>query len=221
MKKSILLALVTMSMSMSVFAQKEIKEGVMTLKMTMASDNEQVNASLAMLGDISSTTYFKGQKSRSEQVIPMAGETTSIVDNDAKEMLILMNNPMMGKKFIKNSTEVTQEDLDNVSVTETGDTKTILDYKCKGYNVIMNKDGQEIKMTMYSTDKIVAPTQNSAMLGDKFKGFPMHLVMTMTQQGMPMTITMEVTEIKNESVDDSKFDLTPPEGYSETVLPKQ
>ncbi|RPD96757.1 hypothetical protein EGM88_10385 [Aureibaculum marinum] len=219
MKKLTLLLIATMSLS--VFAQKEVKEGVISMTMKMSSENEQVNASLAMMGDLSSTTYFKGQKSRSEQKVPMAGETISIIDNDAKVMLILMDNPMMGKKYLKNDIEVSEDDLKNLTISETGDTKTVLDYECKGYNIVMKKDGQEMKMTMYTTDKIVAPTQNSTMMGDKLKGFPMYTVMNMTQQGMPMTITMEVTEIKAENVDNSKFDLTPPEGYTETEMPKQ
>lgn len=175
------------------------------MKITMSSENEQVNASLAMIGDISTTTYFKGQKSRTEMKSPMTGNNTTIIDNSTKEMLVLLDNPMLGKKYLKNTMDVSDEDLKNIDVTETGDTKTILGYKCKGYNVTVNKDGTATKMTMYTTDKISAPNQNSTGLGGKIKGYPMYMVLNISQSGMPMKTTMEVTEIKNESINNSKL----------------
>ncbi len=211
-KKIILLLFLTFSMS--IYAQKELKEGVISMKINMSSENEQVNASLLMLGDISTTTYFKGQKSRTEMKSPMTGENTTILDNSSKEMLVLLNNPMLGKKYLKSTMDVSDEDLNNITVKETGDTKTILGYKCKGYNVIVKKDDSETKMTMYTTDKISAPNQNSTGLGGKVKGYPMYMELNISQSGMPLKTTMEVIEIKNESVDDNKFDMTIPEGYS-------
>ncbi len=218
MKKIILLFLV--SMSLNVFAQKEMKEGVMTMKMNMSSDNEQVNAQLAMIGDMAMTTYFKGNKSRSEMKNPMAGETTTIVDNDTKKILALINNPMLGKKYTKTDVTPSEEDGKKLKVTPNGKTKTIVGYVCKGYDIEGSNMGVEVKMTMYMTEKIKAPTQNSAMLGDKLKGYPMYMIMNMTQGGMPMKITMEVTELKDEKVADSKFEMTIPEGYEKMVQPK-
>lgn len=185
------------------------------MKISMSSDNEQVNASLAMLGDMSTTTYFKGQKSTTEMSSPMTGDNTTIIDNDTKEILVLMDNPMLGKKYLKNTMEVSDDDLKNIVVSETGDSKTVLGYKCKGYNVIVKKDDVETKMIMYTTDKISAPTQNSSTLGGKLNGYPMYMEINISQSGMPMKTIMEVTEIKNESVANSKFDMTIPEGYTE------
>jgi len=218
MKKIILLLLV--SMSLNIFAQKELKEGVITMKMNMSTDNEQAKAAFAMMGDISLTTYFKGQKSRTEQKHQMTGNNISIVDNDSKKMLVLMENPMLGKKYLQSEITVSEEDLKNIEVTPTGDSKTIAGYDCKGYDVVTTKDGVEIKMKMYTTDKINVPTQNTAGLGSKMKGFPMYLVMNVKQGPMDMVITMEVTEVKYEKVDDSKFDLTIPEGYTKMEKPK-
>ena len=44
-------------------------------------------------------------------------------------------------------------------------------------------------------------------------------MISMNQGGMAMDITSEVTEIKSESVDDSKFDMSVPEGYEEMKIP--
>lgn len=200
--------------SMSTFAQKALKEGVITMKIAMSSENEQVDASLAMIGNLSATTYFKDLKSRTEMKSPMTGENTTIIDSNTKQMLVLINNPMLGKKYIKSTMDVSDEDLNNITVIESGDTKTILGYKCKGYDILVKNDDKETKMTMYTTDKISAPNQNSASLGGKVKGYPMYMELNISQSGMPLKTTMEVTEIKNESVDNSKFNMAIPEGYN-------
>jgi len=218
MKKIILIILVIINAN--VFAQQEIKEGVMTMKATMSSENEQVNLQLAMMGDMITTTYFKGNKSHSHMKNPMAGENTTIVDADANKMLVLLDNPMLGKKYSENEINVSEEDLKNITITDKGDSKSILDYDCKGFDIVVSKDGVEANMTIYVTDKILVATQNSAMFGSKIKGFPMYMIMNVNQGGMAMKITMEVTEIKGESIDDNKFIMTIPEGYSEMASPK-
>ena len=213
LKKITFLLLLTISMSL--FAQKELSEGVISMKITMSSENEQVNASLAMLSGMTTTTYFKGQKSYTEMKNPMAGETTTIVDNDTKKMLVLMNNPMLGKKYLKSNMDVSEEDLKNITINKIGDTKTVLGYKCIGYDITVKKDGIETKMIMYTTNKISAPNQNSSVLGNKLTGFPMYMIMNVKQGEIPISTTMEVIEIKNESVDDDKFKMIIPEGYTE------
>jgi len=206
--------------TLNAIAQEEIKEGVIKMKMTMSSDNDQVNASLAMMGDLTMNTYFKSGKSRSEMKNPMAGNTTTIVDKDAKKILVLLDNPMMGKKYIERTIDISEEDINKLTITETGDTKTIAGYVCKGYNVSGKKDGQDVKTTIYTTEKITAPTQNTADLGDKVKGFPMYMTMDVVQGGFPMTIVSEVTEVKSEKLEDGKFSMVVPEGYSKMETPK-
>jgi len=217
MKKIILVLLVMLNLS--VFAQTELKEGVISTKVTMSSDNEQMKASFAMLGDLSTTTYFKGNKARTEMDNPMAGKTTSIVNNETKETLTLMDNPMMGKKYLKQTIKKSEEELKDISVTPNGETKTVVGYACKGYDIVTKQHGTEIKMKMFVTDKILAQEQYSSMLGGKIKGFPLFMIISVNQSGMNMDTTMEVTEIKNESIDDSKFDMTVPEGYEEMKIP--
>ena len=217
MKKLILVLLVTFSMS--VFAQTALKEGVLSIKMTMDTDNEQAKAAFAMIGDITMTTYFKGQKSRTEMESPMTGKNTNIVNNDTKEVLVLMDNPMLGKKFLKQNIKKSEEESKDISVTANGETKTVAGYVCKGYDVVTKQQGIELKMKMFVTDKILAQEQYSAMLDGKIKGFPMYMVLTMNQGGMNIITTMEVTQVKNESVADSKFIMTIPDGYEKMEMP--
>jgi len=201
------------------FAQKEVKEGVMTVKMTMSSDNADVNAQLAMMGDMSMTTYFKDNKSRSEMSNPMAGNTTTIVDNKEKKTMVLMDN-MAGKKYMTSDINTSDEDLKGLTITAKDDTKIIVGYVCKGYDIVGKKDGAEINMTMYTTEKILAPNQNSASFGSKVKGTPLYMVINMNQGGMPIKMIMEVTDLKGEAVADTKFDMTVPEGYTKLEMPK-
>lgn len=217
--KKLLLLFVAM-LSLSAFAQEKIDEGIITTKMTMSSENEQVNAQLSMVGDINLVTYFKGQKSRAEQSSPMTGNNIIIIDNDTKKMLVLMDVPMVGKKYMESEINDENTKADDTKVEETGDTKTIAGYVCKGYKVIGKSQGVDAKMLIYATDKIDAPNKETASLKGKIKGYPMYTKVEIEQMGMPMTITMEATSVKAEKVDDSKFAMTIPEGYTKMEKPK-
>ncbi len=212
--KKLTLALFLLT-SLTSFSQKAIKEGVISMKITMSSPNDQINASLAMMGDMTTTTYFKGNKSYTYLKNPMSGESSTIIDNDKKEMLMLLDNPMLGKKYKKSAIDNPEEDLKNIDISETGDFKTILGYKCKGYNVVVKKDGKESKLTMYTTDKITAPNQQNLAISKKIKGYPLYMSIEVKQGDIPINTVMEATEIKDEKIDDSKFNLTIPEGYTE------
>lgn len=214
MKK--LIFVLVLALNLTVFAQEKITEGVLASKQSMTSDNDQLNAQLAMIGDINTTTYFKGNKTRSETSNPMSGESFYIMDSEANEMMTAMNNQMVGKKYMVKSLELTEEETKDVVVTKGDETKTVLGYECQEYNVTVNKDGVVINMDIFTTDKISAMSQQTQMVGAKIEGFPMFMTLTMSQMGMNMTINHEVTSINSESVSDDKFDMTPPEGYEKT-----
>lgn len=214
MKK--LLFILSLSLSVSMFAQQEISEGVVISKQTMSSDNEQMNAQLALLGDMISTTYFKNHKTRSETSNPMTGTTVFIADKASQKSLMLMDNAMIGKKYMEADMTPTEADLENVDIEKTNDTKTILGYECVRYNVTMKKDGADVTGTIYATDKLNAISQQTTAFGDDFKGFPMHMSLDLEQQGFKMNLITEVTEVKAEKVADAKFNMTPPEGYTKT-----
>ena len=89
------------------FSQDKVSEGIITTKQTMSSDNEQMNMQLAMMGEMITTTYFKGDKSRSELSNPMAGSTIAVMDGTANKVLVMLDNPMMGKKYTINDIQIT------------------------------------------------------------------------------------------------------------------
>jgi hypothetical protein len=218
MKK--ILVLLILVLSTNAIAQKKITEGVIKTKMTMSSENPQVNQQLSMMGDLMMTTYFKGNNSRSEMKNPMAGNNTTILNGDAKKLLALLDNPYLGKKYKEQSIDISKQDLDSIQVIANGKVKTILGYECKGYDVVVKLEGVENKMTLFTTDKITAINQNNAMLGEKSTGFPMYVVTSINQGGMVMQMTLEVTKVESEKVDDLLFKLDIPKGYTKMEAPK-
>lgn len=213
MKKITLFALLLVCLNL--FAQENISEGIIVQKQTLSSTNEEMNTQLAMIGDMQTTTYFKLNKSRSEMSNPMAGETVTIMDSDKKEMLVLINNSQLGKKYVTKSLTPTEEELKNIVVVASDETKTILGYECKRFDLTSTNDGVETKLILFTTDKIGALSEQLASFGDKISGFPMYLEINATQMGMDMKIKMEVIEVKKEKVSDEKFSVEVPEGYED------
>jgi len=214
--KKILLVVIAV-FSLNTFAQEKISEGVITMKQKMSSDNAEVNAQLAMIGEMTSTIFFKKGKSRAEVSNKMSGDITVIIDQSIAEMLMLMDGPM-GKVYGKKSTILTEEQLGKISVTETDETKTILGYECKRFDLVVSDQGVESTLKFYMTDAIEIPTQQTALYGGKLKGMAMYMEMEMSQMGMEMMIKFEVVEVRKENVDDSKFEMTIPEGYKENNM---
>jgi len=217
--KHLVLIFLAFSMSVLSFSQDKIEEAVLTSKQSLTSDNEQMNAQLAMVGDMTATVYVKGENSRSELSSPMTGDVVTIIDGSQKKMLMLVDNPMSGKIYSLQSFDESSSKKMDLSVTKGNETKTILGYECQLYNVTYKLQGQEVKMEMYVTDAIEAANQEMADFGDKIEGFPLFMKINMNQMGANMTIINEVTKIEEKSVPKEKFDMTIPEGYKE--IPQQ
>jgi len=203
--------------SLTAFSQKTITEGVLIQKQTMTSSNEQMNARLSGVGAINTTIYFKNNKSRAELVHPMMGESTTIIDTQKNKMMVLVNNAMAGKKYATKNIQLSDEELKNISVKETTETKVILGYVCKKHEIsIPQQKGSNSTITIYTTDKINVPTKKNVIYGNKVKGFPLLMEITSIRMGAEMTIRIETTEIKSQKVANAKFDMTKTEGFEKT-----
>jgi hypothetical protein len=213
MKKLLVLSL-AMLLCITVTAQEKIAEGIMTIKQTISSDNEQMNAQLASMSPPDSKTYFKGDKSRSDTSSPMTGDIAIIINGAEKQMLMLMDQPSMGKKYMLQSTDPSAEDMANVKVEKGNETKTIMGYECQQYRVTMKQNGQEVEMEMFTTDQISAISQNTTAMGQKVDGFPLYYVLKMSQMGAIINVVSEVIKIDKETVSDATFSMIPPEGYT-------
>ncbi|MEM6684421.1 MAG: DUF4412 domain-containing protein [Bacteroidota bacterium] len=208
-----ILVFVALAFSVMVSAQNDLSEGKITSKQTMSTDNEQVQAQFDMMGKMETVTLFKGQNSRSELDNPMSGAVTTIINADQQKMLMLMDNPALGKMYTVEDISLSEEDLKKIKVTKGTKTKTVLGYTCQEYATSVTKDGVKVEMVMYTTEAIQAPSQQTATLGDKIKGFPLYMEMKMNQMGIDMVITTEVTKIEKQEVSSELFNVTPPEGY--------
>jgi len=211
MKKIILV--IALAFSIMVSAQKKITEGKIIAKQTISTDNEQMQAQLDMIGKMETITMFKGKNSRSEIENPMSGSVTTIINSAKNEMLILVDNPALGKMYSKEDILLSEEDLKNVKVTKGSGTKEVLGYVCQEYITSITKNGVTIETILYTTEDIPVVSQQTNALGDKIKGFPLFAEMKMNQMGVDMLITTEVTKIEPQAVSSDLFDTTPPEGY--------
>ena len=58
----------------------------------------------------------------------------------------------------------------DVTLLSHAETKTILGYECQRYDVVV-KQGQEVKMIVYATDKLNYSYNKDATFGDKIERF--------------------------------------------------
>ena len=216
-KVSLILALIC---SFTIFAQGNIEEGIVTSVQKMSSPNPEVSTQLAMVGDVVTITEFKASKSRSQLSSIMMGNVTTIIDADAQKTLVLTDNPTMGKTFTLTDIKTEDEAKQKFEVTKGEASKTILGYDCEQYIVTTKQQGAEIKMTVFTTDKVKAQSQQTKAMGSKLKGYPMYMKIEMNQQGMDMVIESEVTKIEATTIDDAIFSLDVPEGYKEAKMPQ-
>ncbi len=217
MKKiSVIFALIC---SVTIFAQNKINEGVVTSVQKMSSPNPEVSAQLAMVGDVVTITEFKKNKSRAQMASIMMGNTTTVLDADVNKMLVLSDNPTMGKTFTLKDIKDDQVDLDKFEIIKGENTKTVLGYECQEYIVTTSQQGAQMKMTVFTTESVEAQSQQIKAMGSKLKGYPMYMKIEMNQQGMDMVIESEVTKIEEKRIEDDVFSLEIPEGYKEAQMP--
>ncbi|RZN79932.1 MAG: DUF4412 domain-containing protein [Winogradskyella sp.] len=209
MKK--ILTLLALSLTVMVIAQNKITEGVIFSTATMNTDNELIQAQFDTMGDMKTVTYFKDGKSRAELSNPMSGDVITLIDS--KNMLVLMDNPALGKLYMVQNIKEAEAQVNDIEVIEGTKIKTILGYKCKQFTIKVKQDAGDVEMEIYTTEDIPVKSQQISMAGDKVKGFPLYVAIKMNQMGADVVITTQVTEIKEETVSDDKFNMTPPEGY--------
>lgn len=199
--------------SFSMIAQNKIEEGVVISTQKMSSPNPEVAAQLAMVGDVVTTTQFKKGKMHTQVNSIMMGNNTTIMDSEAKKMLVLSES-MNGKTYVMKDIDPNEEEVDKFDITKGDETKTILGYECQEYNVAVNEGGVKMNMTVFTTDKIKAQNEQLNKMGSKLEGYPMYMKIEMNQGGMDMIIESEVTKVEAKPIKDEVFSLKIPEGYT-------
>lgn len=211
MKKLVFLALVVF-VNLNVIAQKEIKEGKITFKYSMTSEDPTMKSLLATMKDMTMETYFKGNKSRIKMSNQMIGTNETIVDMDIKKGVLLMDNPMIGKKFRQMNFENAKTN-DSIKVEKLNIPKTILGYKCNAYKVENNVNGVKTSSTLYTTEKLKV-VMDKSQFGNDVKGYPLYMEVEVENMGMKMKVISEAVSIDETKISNELFKLDIPEGYS-------
>lgn len=190
------------------FAQKKSDfEGIIKFKIEYAEMDEAMAPYASMLPkDI--VMKIKDGKSRTEQSMGMAGNTTIITDQQSKQVITLMD--MMGNKFkIVSKMDENDKAADrDVEIVHLSETKTIAGYLCKKAEIRI-KETDDL-LTIYYTEDIsgdLMPNKPAEYKG--LKGFPMEY--EIAQENMRMIIS--VTEVKKEKLNKAEFEA--PADYQE------
>lgn len=147
---------------------------------------------------------FKGPKS-SMLMKTGFGNITILANADTKEQVVLYD--MMGQKMaIKSTKEETEKSLSEIpeaKVTETAETKKILNYNCKKIQI---SDDKNNTIDVYVTDEIEVANANWNTQYKSIKG----LMLQYAQKGNPDSDAMMIftaKEVKKGKIKDSVFDI--------------
>ncbi len=176
---------------------------MMPTGMTMKTKNG--NALSAVEGGVMGgmeTLYLKGKNE--SYVINRESKTYSVVLHNSEASATTTHDP-------------------TVTVTKTGVTQKILNYTCTKSIVTISEGGQTINQIFWTTNEIKGLDFKSmsdqrmgkgkqSMYYKDLDGVPLKMEMTMPQG----TMTMEVTEIKKQTLPASDFEV--PSGFTKTAL---
>ncbi len=182
------------------FAQKKLTEGTITYQVEydLPANMQQMKAMLPTEVSV----YFKGDSTSTQNKTPMS--TTNFVINSKTEFQrLLLDIPMMGKKysvrFTPDDQEMMKEKFPELTFTESTETKEIATYKGKKYTVTDKASGKTSDAVF--SKEIEIPANSLTQFFDKNYGFPLEF--TTYQQGM--TIKAVVKEIKEGKVPAGSF----------------
>jgi len=155
---------------------------------------------------------FKGPKT-SMLMKTGFGNITILANADSKEQVVLYD--MMGQKMaIKSTKEETEKSLSEIpdaKVTETTETKKILNYNCKKVQISDDKNSMDV----YVTDEIQVPNANWNTQYKNVKG----LMLEYSQKGRPDSdakIIFTAKEVKKGKIKDTVFDI--PTDYKQMTM---
>jgi hypothetical protein len=134
----------------------------------------------------------------------MASGQGDILYIDKTEKTYVMNSNS------KKAQEMPQKDAAetdaNVTVTETGETATILAYTCDKYKVVVKMDDTELTQYVWATKALepVKPKNANSMgamasITSKIKGMPLKIQMEIEQMGLSFSMIMTATSLDDKA----------------------
>lgn len=210
MRSKFIVALVLVGLTFTSFKPAPITAG------KIEYDIEVVKSELSyledmMIGMATVSISFKDEAVRTDFSITMAS-TTVIHDGATKTGLMLMSNPIAGKKAVKLDNEMdSKETKGKYKLEYKSETKKIAGYDCKKAIATL-EDGT--KLNIFYTDKISPKNRSTKYTFDDLKGFP--LEMEVKQDKMVIKLTASNVDTKTPA--SSLFNMTIPEGYELTTM---
>jgi GLPGLI family protein len=194
-----------------VFAQNKIAEGTITytVEWTVPAQMQAMAANLPKEFKV----YFKGDSSSLKSESAMFS-STSILNTKKEYERMLLDIPMMGKKFsvifTPDDQEKMLEKMPDLTLKAGTETKTVLGYKALKYDVTEKKSNQN-SVAWFTKDVEVTPNSLSRYY-DKNYGFPVEFTSFMNE----MSVKAVVKEIKQGTVPAGSFSAT--KDYEEITL---
>ena len=193
------------------FAQNKITEGTITytIEWTVPAQMQAMAANLPKEFKV----YFKGDSSSLKSESAMFS-TTSILNTKKEYERMLLDVPMMGKKFsvifTPDDQDKMQEKMPDLTLKAGTETKSVAGYKALKYDVTEKKSNQN-SVAWFSKDVEVTPNSLSRFY-DKSYGFPVEFTSFMNG----LSVRAVVKEIKPGTVPAGSFSAT--KDYEEITL---
>jgi hypothetical protein len=196
----------------------------------------QVKAMMDKMLNSDMTIYTSGKKSRVDKfpistVTDAAGGKTIMINNQSHTYYIsTFDSTKPQHMSVGSGPGQMGGDVSDINVTDTGNTKTILNHLCHEYIMTMkitSKDGDVMNMKndtwaakdFTGIDPAAYGAFSSTAAGmDKIGGMPLEMTMTFTGgKAEGTSMNFEVTAISNDALPDSTFAI--PDGYTQSTSP--
>lgn len=206
--KKLLLVTALIFISVSALAQKKIKEGVINTTQSFYINGKLIKKEFQII-------YFDGLKSNIESYSSLSGHSNLIYDVEKKQMLTLLKTSIKDKKYHLNAITSSNRNSNSIKLTRGNKTKNILGFDCKEEIVKLKKNGIDLTITMFTTDKINFVVNNETIdLVNVVNGHPMYSEIVLKQDGVVSKIVTKTVMVKGQNVSKEKFSLKPPKGYT-------
>ena len=195
-------------------SQQIFNEGYIVLEKYKSSTEETTNST--------GITYIKNHIIRAESTSVTfngAGEvyTTTIYDGKTKELLVLTDHPLHGKKDTLDKKMGSEWEIANFEVIKGDKEKNILGYECQQFIIKRNGNSKDALFEIYVTDELNSEVSNAPdFVKNKIKGYVLSLKTNYERDGEPIEQFWEVVKIVNKKLPDDMFSLIPPKEYTKS-----
>jgi GLPGLI family protein len=200
MKQFFTLLLVLLVASNSLFAQKKLTEGTISYDIVINTGSAKPQAA-DFLDGATSTVYISGNKTRTEMVSSLGTQSTIM---DAAKGAITILKEYGEQKYMIKLTPADWRDAnkkyENVSFTQTDETKTIAGYNCKK---AIGKLADGTTFTVWYTTELAPENKEFQYATKNLPGLAMEYE---TNLGS-MKVTYTVSKVSFSPVAAAKFDL--------------